>query len=150
MKTILVALDNSPRAQAVLDAGIASALAYDAKLILFRAVGIPPEMPAAIWKTDAPSLMVILRDAAQKELEAYATKVPAKLRSEHLVTVEIGTPWQGICSAIEKEKADLVVIGSHGYGLLERMVGTTASKVVNNATCSVLVVRSADPDPQRT
>jgi universal stress protein F len=141
MKTVLVALDNSPRAPSVLQAAIEAATSHDAKLVLFRAVGIPPEMPGLIWQTDAPSLMELLRDAAKKELEAHAALVPAKLRSEHLVTVEIGSPWQGICSAIEKEKADLVVIGSHGYGVVDRILGTTAAKVVNNASCSVLVVR---------
>jgi universal stress protein F len=142
MKTILVALDNSPRAPEVLKAAIEAAnAASDAKLVLFRAVGIPPEMPGLIWQTDAPSLMDLLRDAAKKDLEAHAANVPANLRSEHLVSVEIGSPWQGICTAIEKEKADLLVIGSHGYGVVDRILGTTAAKVVNNASCSVLVVR---------
>jgi universal stress protein F len=144
MKTILVALDNSPRAPEVLKAAIEAANATsDAKLVLFRAVGIPPEMPGLIWQTDAPSLMDLLRDAAKKDLEAHAANVPANLRSEHLVSVEIGSPWQGICTAIEKEKADLLVIGSHGYGVVDRILGTTAAKVVNNASCSVLVVRPA-------
>lgn len=144
MKTILVALDNSPRAPEVLKAAIEAAnAASDAKLVLFRAVGIPPEMPGLIWQTDAPSLMDLLRDAAKKDLEAHAANVPANLRSEHLVSVEIGSPWQGICTAIEKEKADLLVIGSHGYGVVDRILGTTAAKVVNNASCSVLVVRPA-------
>lgn len=144
MKTILVALDNSPRAPEVLKAAIEAAnAAPDAKLVLFRAVGIPPEMPGLIWQTDAPSLMDLLRDAAKKDLEGHAANVPANLRSEHLVSVEIGSPWQGICTAIEKEKADLLVIGSHGYGVVDRILGTTAAKVVNNASCSVLVVRPA-------
>ena len=141
MKTVLVALDNSPRAPGVLQTAIEAAISHDAKLVLFRAVGIPPEMPGLIWQTDAPSLMELLRDAAKKDLEGHAAAVPTKLRSEHLVTVEIGSPWQGICAAIEKEKADLVVIGSHGYGVVDRILGTTAAKVVNNASCSVLVVR---------
>ena len=144
MKTILVALDNSPRAPEVLKAAIEAANATsDAKLVLFRAVGIPPEMPGLIWQTDAPSLMDLLRDAAKKGLEAHAAHVPASLRSEPLVSVEIGSPWQGICTAIEREKADLLVIGSHGYGVVDRILGTTAAKVVNNASCSVLVVRPA-------
>jgi nucleotide-binding universal stress UspA family protein len=35
----------------------------------------------------------------------------------------------------------LIVIGSHGYGGLDRVLGTTAARVVNHALCSVLVVR---------
>jgi nucleotide-binding universal stress UspA family protein len=40
--------------------------------------------------------------------------------------------------------ADLIVIGSHGYGGLDRVLGTTAARVVNHADRSVLVVRNAD------
>jgi nucleotide-binding universal stress UspA family protein len=38
-------------------------------------------------------------------------------------------------------EADLIVIGSHGYAGFDRLLGTTAAKVVNHAHCSVLVVR---------
>lgn len=141
MKTILVALDASPRAPHVLDAAIDLARRTEAKLVLFRAVGIPPEMPGLIWQSDAASLMDLLRDGAQKDLQKLAAKVPPELRSRHLVDVEIGSPWQGICTAATKEAADLVVVGSHGYGTLDRILGTTAAKVVNNADCSVIVVR---------
>ena len=43
------------------------------------------------------------------------------------------------------DTADLVVIGSHGYGGLDRLLGTTAAKVANRAPCSVLVVRGKTP-----
>jgi universal stress protein F len=39
-----------------------------------------------------------------------------------------------------------VVIGSHGYGGLDRVLGTTAAKIVNHASCSVLVVREAQAE----
>jgi len=55
--------------------------------------------------------------------------------------VKIGVPWETICEAAREKQADLVVIGSHGYRGLDRLLGTTAAKVVNHAHCSVLVVR---------
>jgi nucleotide-binding universal stress UspA family protein len=55
--------------------------------------------------------------------------------------VHIGTPWDGICRAAKEHEADLVVIGAHGYGTLDRLLGTTASKVVNHIDRSVMVVR---------
>ena len=39
---------------------------------------------------------------------------------------------------------DLIVIGSHGYSGIDRLIGTTAAKVVNHAKQSVLVVRAAE------
>ncbi len=40
--------------------------------------------------------------------------------------------------------ADLIVVGSHGYGFWDRMLlGSVSSAVVHHAPCSVLVVRTA-------
>jgi universal stress protein F len=58
--------------------------------------------------------------------------------------VAVGVPWQAVCETARKLEADLVVIGSHGYSGFDRVLGTTAAKVVNHAHCSVLVVRAAD------
>ena len=53
-----------------------------------------------------------------------------------------GEGADAICSAAREHDVDLIVIGSHGYGILDRLLGTTAAKVVNHADRSVLVVRS--------
>lgn len=56
--------------------------------------------------------------------------------------VRLGQPADVICDIAKEIGADMVVIGAHGYGLVERLLGTTASKIVHRAPCSVLVVRS--------
>jgi nucleotide-binding universal stress UspA family protein len=53
----------------------------------------------------------------------------------------VGAPWEAICKAAEGLEADMVVVGSHGYSGIDRVIGTTAAKVVNHCPCSVLVVR---------
>jgi nucleotide-binding universal stress UspA family protein len=35
-----------------------------------------------------------------------------------------------------------LVIGTHGYGALEKLLGTTASRLVERASCDVYVVRA--------
>jgi nucleotide-binding universal stress UspA family protein len=55
--------------------------------------------------------------------------------------VSLAIPWQGICQAAAQVGANLVVIGSHGYGGIDRLLGTTAAKVVNHSAVSVLVVK---------
>jgi nucleotide-binding universal stress UspA family protein len=60
----------------------------------------------------------------------------------------LATPWDGICRAAIELDADLIVLGSHGYGALDRVLGTTAAKVVNHADRSVLVVRSKPPSSE--
>ncbi len=140
MKRILVGLDGSVRAEGVLTAAIDLAKKYNAKLVLCRSVGIPAEMPPEIWQDPIP-LSDHLRAQAEKYLETNVPKIPAELFGGHRTLVEIGTPWSGICQAAKEENADLIVIGSHGYSGLDKVLGTTAAKVVNHAHCSVWVVR---------
>jgi universal stress protein F len=141
MKRILVALDASPRAPAVLAAAAKLAELADASLILYRAIGIPPEVPQDLFRVTDRSLEQILRANAVTDLEHLATTVP-KARVETVVTA-FATPWDGICRAAREYTADLVVIGSHGYSKLDRVLGTTAAKVVNHLDRNVLVVRAA-------
>lgn len=138
-RPILVALDSSPRAPAVLDAALALAGSRGAKVILLRAVGLPPDVPTGAFGLSPGGVEDLLLEDARKALGDMALRVPPPLLAESLV--ELGTPWRAICDAAQKCGADLIVLGSHGYGGLDRLLGTTAAKVVNHADCSVWVVR---------
>jgi nucleotide-binding universal stress UspA family protein len=141
MNKILVGLDASPRAQAVVEAAAAFAKKTGSKLILFRAVGVPHEVPVEAYTMTPASLAELLEREAKSYLDKVAAGVPPELVAE--TVVHIGTPWQGICAAADHYQADLIVIGSHGYSGIDRLIGTTAAKVVNHATQSVLVVRGS-------
>jgi nucleotide-binding universal stress UspA family protein len=142
MKTILVGLDGSARSADVLDAALRLARATSARLSLFRAVGVPLEVPAVAWSLAPEQLEKVLEDEARTALERLARDLPAEMVVG--VSVALGTPWNAICEAARRENADLIVIGSHGYGGVDRVLGTTAAKVVNHADRSVLVVRAAE------
>ena len=144
MKRILVGLDGSPRAPVVLTTALTIARAQGAKLTLVRTVGLPPDVPQDFWKTTDEPLLELLRRRAKTYLDECAAKVPAELLTG--CEVVIGVPWQAICDAAKRDQVDLVVIGSHGYGGFDRLLGTTAAKVVNHATCSVVVVREPSHD----
>jgi nucleotide-binding universal stress UspA family protein len=54
-----------------------------------------------------------------------------------------GTPKDVILEEANEWDADLIVLGSHGYGRFRRMIlGSVAGAVVANARCSVQVVRA--------
>jgi nucleotide-binding universal stress UspA family protein len=54
-----------------------------------------------------------------------------------------GLPADVIVEEARDWSADLIVVGSHGYGFMKRMLlGSVAGAVVANAPCSVHVVRS--------
>lgn len=144
MKKMLVGLDGSVRERSVLDAAIALGQKTETKLVLFRCVGLPEAhaLPADLNEMDPAQIPKVLEGEAKKHLEVLGNVVPAELRGG--MRVAIGTPWQTIQHAAEQEDVDLVVIGSHGYAGLDRLLGTTAAKVVNHADRSVLVVRNRD------
>ncbi|HLM60632.1 MAG TPA: universal stress protein, partial [Pyrinomonadaceae bacterium] len=53
-----------------------------------------------------------------------------------------GSPERKIVEEAENWNADLIVVGSHGYGFWERMfLGSVSSAILHHAPCSVLVVR---------
>jgi nucleotide-binding universal stress UspA family protein len=138
--TLLVALDGSPRASKVLAEAVTLARKLQAGLVLHRAVTVPVELPVEAWVTTPNLLEELLVAGARKEVEALAAQIPAEIARQ--VEVRVGTPWQTIGEAARRVNADLIVIGSHGYHLLERILGTTAARVVNHADRSVLVVRA--------
>ncbi|MCC6558551.1 MAG: universal stress protein [Polyangiaceae bacterium] len=138
-KIILAALDTSPRAAGVLAEAIDLAQKLGGKLVLVRAVGIPHELPAEAFTESPQRIPEILERIARQDLEQRAKDVPEGLLAKLLVTT--GVPWEVICRDAEQEGADLIVIGSHGYSGIDRLLGTTASRVVNHANRSVLVVR---------
>jgi nucleotide-binding universal stress UspA family protein len=56
--------------------------------------------------------------------------------------VEVGVPYKEIVHKAEEEKADLIVMSTHGRtGLEQVMVGSVTAKVVARATCPVLSIR---------
>lgn len=73
----------------------------------------------------------------------------AKLRDQHLsdVPVELAVisdhaPARAICDYAENHGVDLIVLGSHGRGGMERwLIGSVAERVVRHAPCNVYIVR---------
>jgi nucleotide-binding universal stress UspA family protein len=68
-----------------------------------------------------------------------------RYKNEHLQIEKemfIGSAKELIVKDAEDWKADLIIVGSHGYGFWTRtLVGSVSDAVVHHAPCSVLVVR---------
>ena len=86
------------------------------------------------------SMTEMLVDKAKKDLDG-ALQANFRPGSSRDYDVHIGTPWDTICREAKALDCDLVVVGSHGYSGLDRILGTTAAKVVNHCERSVLVAR---------
>jgi universal stress protein F len=141
VQRILVGLDGSPNEDRVLEAAEDLALRYEAGLTLLRAVGLPPEIPPEAWQNPGVSVKEFLEAKARADLERLLKKLTDVVRARCALEVVVASPWQALCMGAQALEAQLIVIGSHGYGGLDRVLGTTAARVVNHALCSVVVVR---------
>ena len=139
MRRILVALDGSDRGPMVLAAAARLAEKTGARLVLFRAIGLPIDVPQEVFAVPQLQLEDVLRRAAHADLDRLASMVKPELVER--ITTDLGTPWDAIVREGKACDADLIVLGSHGYGGLDRLLGTTAAKVVNHADRNVLIVR---------
>jgi universal stress protein F len=140
---ILAALDGSPRAPQVLHHAAELAARTGAVLHLGRAVHLPLGLPADALTLTGDQLTARLLEYGAQELTALAeglrpTHTPIRWGQR---LCRFGAPAQFVVDLAEELHADLIVIGSHGYDVVDRLLGTTAARVVNHARCSVLVVR---------
>ena len=81
--------------------------------------------------------------AAKSTIE-NAAKILRKKNPALIITTTVieGSPKSVILKEAEKFGADLIVVGSHGYGIAERfLLGSVSHAVSLHAKCSVEIVR---------
>jgi universal stress protein A len=149
---ILFPTDFSSAAEQAFDT--AQRLARDShSLLLIVHVITPTQVPAPPGAVVPPNVMAnvaIPEDAEQKAeqaRDALAKAVPddGNIRFEHRLLG--GVPGLEITRLAEEEKADLIVIGTHGRtGLSRLLMGSVAEAVVRRATCPVLTLRQSFAD----
>lgn len=138
VKTILVALDGSEIAERVIQTLDDLVLPTNTKVILCHVFPTPEsemELPADRPLAESPTLPYF---QIEKQLQSYQEKLSVNSELE-LVT---GEPADEIIRLANIYKADLVIIGSRGLTGMKRIVqGSVSSQVVEEADCSVLVVK---------
>lgn len=145
MKNILVAVDCSRLSEAIVAEGVATAKEFGARLHLAHVILVPPEMPANLWATSTDRVYEALSRDAREDLDRLIASVPPDLRGD--VMIRIGIAWREICAIAQERDVDLIVIGAHGHGFVDRVLGTTAARIVNHADRSVFVVRRKEARP---
>lgn len=83
-----------------------------------------------------------LRDGYFAHLKEEAQKTSGEYGLRVRIETEVGHAAQSIVQFAQRESFDLVVIGHSGHsGLWGSLLGSTTSRVVEQAICDVLVVR---------
>jgi nucleotide-binding universal stress UspA family protein len=138
--TIVVAYDEGAQSRSALERAVQLARQHDARLIVVAAY--EPEVfagPAMIAASDLDQLLRgELRTRVQADVEA--------LNGVAIETRVVPGPAAEVI-AEQADGADLIVIGSRGYGPQHSvLVGGVSRKLVDNAPCPVLVVPRV-PEP---
>ena len=140
-ESILVPLDGSGCAEAILPHVEELAGGLEAELILLRVVD---NAPASVTTT-AAQLRKEDVEAEQKEAESYLTAQEKKLREKGIKVRTIllyGTAVGAIIEAAKEENVDLIAMGSHGRsGLSHAFYGSVASGVLHRVDRPLLLVR---------
>lgn len=147
-KRILVAVDGSPTSNAGLQSAVALAVDQGATLVLLHVVD---ETTLAVGFEGGftipdyiDTFYATLRENGRKILakaEVAAKKAGAE-RKAVLVESRAQTVAHVILQQARKQKADLIVIGTHGRrGLSRVLMGSDAELVVREAGVPVLLVR---------
>jgi len=75
----------------------------------------------------------------------FMEKIRAALAAKSVESKTItrqGMPAEKILETAKKMKVDVIVVGSHGrHGAKKFLMGSVSSKVIEYATCPVLVVK---------
>jgi nucleotide-binding universal stress UspA family protein len=140
MQTIFVPLDFSENSLQALRHAIELAKTSESQIIVFHSYQ-PPQMGGGSF-TGKKKLI----DLGKQEAEDNMYKVVMRLKEtepdlgfEHLVVD--GDPIQRILFYSEKYESDLIVMGTKGAsGLNEVFLGSVAAKIINDASCPVVIV----------
>ncbi len=148
IRKILVPYDFSLHSKYALDWAIELAEKWQARVVLVQIVHILPRVVDIHTDVYARVEQNQLA-AAQKSLEAVCAE---KTEGSPIILdchVRRGVPFQAVCDEAEAQKADLIVMGSHGRtGLSHVFIGSVAERVIRHAPCPVLVTKFLDqPDP---
>ncbi len=97
---------------------------------------------------DTTELEKAARENASRILAETKEQLEKKIADDSvIISTEtlFGSPEIQIVEKAEETKADLIIVGSHGYNRWERLLlGSVSDSVVHHSPCSVLVVRQPD------
>jgi len=136
-KTIVLATDGSKYSALAADRAIAFAQSYGGELKVLSVVDVPTELYA-----EAPQAV----DDLVKKAKEYVARVKQQAEAAGIKAeafVGEAEPHEAITKLAREEKADMIILGSHGRtGMRRLLMGSVAEKVIGYATCPVLVVKS--------
>jgi nucleotide-binding universal stress UspA family protein len=139
---ILFATDFSPASDAALKYATALARDSGARLLIVHVEELPTPYAGGEMMLPQPEYP---NPEIRKMLEAVVPTDKNVPYEHHLL---LGTAAEDIVRLATEEKADLIVIGTHGRtGLKRVLMGSVAEAVMRHAHCPVLTLKQSDKTP---
>jgi len=145
IKSIVVAVDFSDIVGDVVRTACAVADKVQTRM---HVITVVPDPVRQAWSTEVPGLdFAAIHQRWVQEAESRLTDVlpqvtlhPAQV-SHHVLT---GIPDREIVTYAKDHDADLIVVGTHGYGPFKRFIlGSVVDRILRQAPCAVLTVPPA-------
>ena len=134
-KAIMVPIDLSQAEKGKVTIKVAKKLGEEGTQIIL--INVVENIPTYVAEEILGDMIEKSKEKVHSVLETMAKAAGVKTDVE----VRYGKPATAILAAAEGKGADLIIIASHQPELQDYLLGSTASRVVRHATCSVLVVR---------
>jgi len=148
IKLILCPIDFSEFSERAYHHALSLAEHYQAKLVAQHVIELwrhPSASFAVSWEL-YEEFCQALRETGEEQLQQFAKNhTHGEIQPE--LMVHEGTTPDSILSFAQTQKADLIVMGTHGRrGFDHLMLGSVTDRVMRKATCPVLVVRNPPHD----
>ena len=138
-KKILVALDLSPEAKAVLARACELRTHYGAGLHIIHVV--EPIVLGGDYEL-VPVMPVEIEETLLQRAKGYLGKLAGEMKvADAQQIVAVGSVKHEILRFAEEHGCDLIVIGAHGRHGVATLLGSTANAVLHGTKCDVLCVR---------
>ncbi|SIN91413.1 universal stress protein A [Sulfurivirga caldicuralii] len=152
-KLIICAVDFSPHSERAVHRAKQLADATGASLRLLHVVEAPTypvleDVAVAglpgMWDVEVTQALM---EASEKRLRNIAQRF--EIPEENCDTI-VGVAKLDIVEHADQVAADLIVMGRHGEGFFESLIGSVTDSVMHHAHCDVLAVTLEDERPKET
>lgn len=146
VRTILTPIDFSDNAGKIVKAAAYVAGTFKAELhLIFVVQNFEDYSGFFVPPVNLPNLEEELFASAQQQMEAFVEEYGEMLKTAGVPKVNSkvvsGDVAEEILKYAARKKAQLIIMGTHGYKGLERiMFGSVAEKVVKTACCPVMTI----------
>ena len=137
---VLVAVDGSDNSFRALDMALLLSEKLGAKV---TAIHVMEDIPVSYIVSE--KLLREIVDAYKRENQLTLSKC-SEIATKKGLTIKTkllqGNPGSIILDFCEKEKYDIIIMGSRGIGKFKELVlGSVSSKVLHHSSCHVLIIR---------